>query len=144
MSKSRKQTIEEILNIMMAFPRRILKNQVFDLKNDVTPQQWQLVHLVSHNEGIGVKEIAERLSVSPSAATQMIDALADKGFLQRQVSDQDKRAAKIFLSPLCRDKFKAFRASFLSGVSTMFDSLSGSELQIYLELNRKLTESKTK
>lgn len=43
--------------------------------------------------------LAELLQVAPRSATELVDALQDKGFVQRHPSEQDRRAVVVALSP---------------------------------------------
>lgn len=43
--------------------------------------------------------LAELLQIAPRSATELVDALQDKGFVTRRASEQDRRAIVVTLSP---------------------------------------------
>ena len=57
-----------------------------------------------HPEGIPMSQLAERVGMSPSAASHMIDSLMSQGLVERHQSPTDRRAvlvtiAKSFMAP---------------------------------------------
>lgn len=57
----------------------------------LTGPQFFILHLLSRKERWMVTEIAERMSVKPSAITVMIDRLKQHGMVQRERDEQDRR-----------------------------------------------------
>ena len=48
--------------------------------------------------GVSLKELASRLKISPSACSERVDTLVNKGFLQRNPNPEDRRSILIALS----------------------------------------------
>lgn len=75
---------------------RKLGPELAEVMNGVlTGPQFFILHLLSKKERWMVTEIAERMSVKPSAITVMIDRLKDHGFVERQRDEQDRRVVFI-------------------------------------------------
>jgi len=138
---SRKQLIEEILSNFSAIRKKAFSAGFYlHQKNQVTPSQWQLLHLISHHDGIGVKEIAEHLGVTSSAATQMIDSLVDDGLLVRANSPEDRRAIKIKISEKSKKHMKLMREKVFKHLATIFETLTDKELVQYNKINKKIID----
>ena len=52
----------------------------------------------SHTEGIPMSVLAERVGMSPSAASHMVDSLMSQGMVERNQSPADRRAVLVTIS----------------------------------------------
>lgn len=80
---------------------------------ELTPYQFRALgtvggggHGPSHHEhertaeeGLRLKDIAERLRIAPRSATEVIDQLQAKGLVERRPDPADRRATRISLTP---------------------------------------------
>lgn len=64
----------------------------------VTRPQWQLLNLLSGNEGINQGGLADLLEVEPITAGRMIDRLQDGGLVERKPDPSDRRVWRLFLT----------------------------------------------
>lgn len=66
----------------------------------LSPHLARALTVIAHAEGGGTRaaDLAERLRVSPRSATEVVDALADKGLVQRSPDPGDRRAKVIGLT----------------------------------------------
>jgi DNA-binding MarR family transcriptional regulator len=92
------------------------------------PQVRILFRIASKPEGVSVKELAEILSVTPGAVTQFIDALVEKGLVNREEDRYDRRLLRIKLTEFAQDNFKEFKRDYFASVSRVFDSLGDEEI----------------
>lgn len=138
---NRRESIEEILGSFKAISRRIFgsHHSFFDQEN-ITSSQWQVLHFVKHNEGVGIKEIAEKFRITSSAVTQLVEGLVAKGFLLRESDKADHRAIKIKVSGKTKKYMSIMRQKFFKNLSAIFDILSNEELIKYYEINKKIAE----
>jgi DNA-binding MarR family transcriptional regulator len=86
--------------------------------------QGILLVILSHQDGLTHSEIAERLQISPSAATKVIKRLEDLKYLKRQPDLSDERISRVYLQPAgwaVIDKihaaFKRINAVISAGIS---------------------------
>lgn len=56
-------------------------------------------HERAAEEGLRLKDIAERLRIAPRSATEVIDQLEAKGLVERRPDPADRRATRISLTP---------------------------------------------
>ncbi|MEO1448289.1 MAG: MarR family transcriptional regulator [Bacteroidota bacterium] len=58
---------------------------------DVTVDQWLVFKVISETDGINQVEVAARLYKDPASITRIIDALIQKGLVQKQLDPNDRR-----------------------------------------------------
>lgn len=59
--------------------------------------QARLLLILSDHEGITHSEIAEKLDISPAAATKVIKRMEAKRYLQRRPDPKDERVSRVYL-----------------------------------------------
>lgn len=135
-NKSRSALVAELIQSMMAIGRSghsgdgglILHKHGFSM-----PQLPMLFHINASENGSSVKEIAARLNVTSSAATQLIQTLLRRGVLKKTVNSSDRRALYINFTPAGKKEFAAFRKDMLSRMEKSFSVVPDAELE---EMNR--------
>jgi len=60
--------------------------------------EFKCLRLMGSEEGLNNKDIAERMNLSASRITRIIDGLVKKGYVQREIDKGDRRNMKIRLS----------------------------------------------
>lgn len=140
MNLPRKELIQEVFSDMQALRRRMsnLGADSHGKTGEITGSQWAMLRLLVHRESMTVKDTAEALDISSSAATQLIDPLVKKGFLTREEGKQDRRIVELRLSSKASQKFKAIRQAHIAQLSDLFEILTDEELAQYVSLNKKL------
>ncbi len=106
---------------------------------DITPTQMFILSLVKENRGINLKELAAMLCISSSAATQQVNDLVKRGYLNREVNDADRRYIKIKLCEEKSDQIRMFEDRMIEEFTVFFDDLTDEELALYRKLNNKIT-----
>ena len=93
----RKKHIEEILKGGQMFMRKSKVASPVGEKS-LTPAQWGVAMYIAPHEGLTTNELAAAFNISGSAATQLINALVEKGFVIRKDHPTDRRSHKLTLS----------------------------------------------
>ena len=136
---SRSEVIEVIFDSMHVLRRKMTAYCAKD--SEITPAQWAVLRVLLHQESpLNLKEVAESLGMSGSAATQLVEALVKKDYLQREVDPQDRRLVKLSISKEFQKKLEVKKKTSMKRVVRLFDALSDKELARYAELNQKLIE----
>lgn len=66
----------------------------------LTDATWTpLIHLSETGDGISQTELAARVGLDASSLVRLLDLLAGRGFIERQVDPNDRRARRIVLTP---------------------------------------------
>lgn len=135
----RKKLIEKILENISAIKREVT-TEMHALFNEmsVTHSQWIALHFVKKNRDINIKDLANLLGVTSSAATQIVDGLVKKELLSRKRNPDDRRTLKIELSEKSKNQFDLIKDKNFKILSSLFDVLDNNELLKYCELNNKV------
>ncbi len=65
---------------------------------DLAPHQVRALRVVGHHEGIRPGELAVHLRVAPRSVTDVVDALEERGLLERRRDPGDRRATVLALT----------------------------------------------
>lgn len=141
MKDARKDLILEIVEDMNRVRRTMAENHRFiPPKNHLPRAQAELLAIVSHQEGLSIKEIAGVMHVTGSAVTQNVEALVQAGLLIRESDPNDRRTCRVRLSEEGKERFKAFVKCRVKKLATMLGPLSDEELVTLRDLHRKILE----
>lgn len=130
--QSRPTLVAQLMQTMMALSRanqgtggaKLLQKHGFSV-----PQMPMLFHIAMHEEGVSIKEIAARLNITSSAATQLVQTLLRRGVLQKVQNPADGRAVCISFTPTGKKEFAAFKKGMLSRLEESFSAVPDAELQ---------------
>ncbi len=107
-------------------------------KDCVTHSQLFVLALIEQHQNIGIKEIAKKLHISSSAATQLVDVLVESGYAVRKADSKDRRALQLELSPKGHKHFVELKNKHVKNMSLVFDVLNDEELEVYVKLQKKI------
>ncbi|MBE3093877.1 MAG: MarR family transcriptional regulator [Actinobacteria bacterium] len=139
MNNDRKKLIEKILENINAIKREIATEMhIFFNEISITHSQWIVLYFVKKNRNINIKDLANLLDTTSSAATQIVDGLVNKGLLSRRRNPDDRRTLKIELSEKSKNQFDSIKNKSFKMLSSLFDVLDNDELLKYCELNNKI------
>lgn len=138
--ENRRRLIETIFENFYAIRQKIASelNLSFD-EMQLTYSQWLVLNLVRKNKSINIKDLAELLDITSSAATQIVDGLVNKGLLSRKRSKTDRRVLEI---ALLKKSINQLRRG-MNKISPIFDMLDDDELLKFCELNSRISGKKT-
>jgi DNA-binding MarR family transcriptional regulator len=104
-----------------------------------TPSQVRVLFLLNDKkEGLSVKEIAELLEITGSAATQLIDGLFDEGFVNRVEDLIDRRRMVVSLSEQAKERMAQVKEFHLSKFKELTRLLSDEELLTLVGIQQKM------
>lgn len=66
----------------------------------LTGPQFQMLGIIYRNKSCNVSYLSEKLDVRPSAITVMTDRLVQRGYIERQHDEQDRRAVLLKVTEL--------------------------------------------
>jgi DNA-binding MarR family transcriptional regulator len=93
-----------------------------------------LLLFLSRHEGITHSEIAEKLRVSPAAATKVIKRMEQAGCQQRQADPADERVSRVYLQDQGRALIAEIERAFGNLDRKMFEGLSERDLVRFRDL----------
>jgi DNA-binding MarR family transcriptional regulator len=60
--------------------------------------QLRVLHILEHHDGINLRTLAESLASTPPSTSRLCDRLVAAGFVERVVSEEDRREVRLHLS----------------------------------------------
>jgi len=103
---------------------------------DVTPSQARALAVLQRGGPQRLGELAERLRIAPRSATEVVDALAERGLVERRPDPADRRATLVALTAHGEEVSAAIRSARKTGASSLFARLPPPDRE---ELARLLT-----
>ncbi len=64
----------------------------------LTQSEFRCLRLFNKDDVLNNKQVADRMDLSPSRLTRIIDGLVAKGYINRQIEPSDRRNMKVTLS----------------------------------------------
>ena len=100
---------EESLGFLVADLSRLMRSAFQQrLKgSELTPAQARALIYIARNEGVRQVELAQLLDLQPITLARLVDRLAQAGLAQRRPDPADRRAYRIFLTPLAGSHLRA-------------------------------------
>lgn len=142
---ARKQHIEQIVEGMHAIKRKLItcagKSSASQDTPVITHSQWAVLGVIARKEHVGIKDVAKTLSISSSAATQLVEELVKNGYVLRKGDEQDRRALLLTLSPTYKTHMRQMHKKRMAQFMDIFDILTDTELAQYAKLNKKISEN---
>ena len=72
---------------------------VFRKENlEITPEQFSLLTILWYNEGVSIKELADRSQRDKTTISRVVDNMIKRDLIRRLDNMDDKRAKRIFLT----------------------------------------------
>ena len=90
---------------------------------ELSVSQFKLLMMVRHHGEVTLKELAQRLGVSPPSVSVMVDKLVDRKLLTREQSQQDRRKVVIQVSPDEKTCLDAMEEKVLHAFTKLLDEV---------------------
>ena len=100
-----------------------------------------LLMVLSHHDGLAHNEIAEKLEISPAAATKVIKRMEALQYVQRVPDPSDERVSRVTLLDAGRDRIRQVRQAFEQLDGVLVDGLSADEQKTLISLLQKVYAS---
>lgn len=137
---NRDKYIQEILDSVQRTKHKVC-NKFTKLPNiAITPSQWAVLHTLHQIDKISVKQLAESLSITGSAVTQITKELEEKKLVERRPDKIDKRSINIELSKKYKRVMNTLHQAFSKECATLFSKLSDQELATLSRLHKKIND----
>lgn len=88
-------------------------------------------------KGVQLKVLAERLSITPAAASEMVDTLVRKGALIRKSDPDDRRAVRLYVGEVLQQRFEKCENQLDDLMGRFLETLSASEVENFVAVSRK-------
>ena len=97
-------TVQREIAFMIMEVARLLKTYADQRARQygMTRAQWAVLFRLDRSEGLKQSELAELLDLQPITLTRLLDRLSDNGLIERRADPNDRRANRLFLTPVAR------------------------------------------
>lgn len=130
---SRQQLLQSVIENTAAIQRIVATNRdQYLMSLGINRAQLEAL-LLLNKQPLSIKYFAELLRISSGAATQMVDSLTAKGFVERCANSKDGRSVNVRLTKGGQKKFGAIKKAYLERLSTILDAVSDEQLDKLLE-----------
>ncbi len=75
----------------------------------LTRSQWQTLLLLSKNEGVHQKALAEMQEVEPITLMRLVDKLSERGLVERRKHETDRRVWQLYMTDEARSLLEEVR-----------------------------------
>ena len=115
-------TDTRILGFLLHDVARLLRKRFEQRARDsgLTRTQWHTLAILSKNDGIKQRCLAEELEIEPITLTRILDRLVDQGLVERRPHPTDRRA---FLIHICDEALPLLNNMRELGVLTRQEAL---------------------
>ncbi|MBO7298507.1 MAG: MarR family transcriptional regulator [Kiritimatiellae bacterium] len=142
MEEKIKSAWKEFINISVVYreiftrTRRLEGSAQSDDEERLTIAQAKVANYIFEhsNEEIMLKDIAKSVKVTPGAASQMVDFLVKKGYVDRKQNEHDRRAVIITLSEKGKEILAVARGTFERIADEIFEGISCEDEQTFVRV----------
>lgn len=141
----RKQKIKELMEGFHSLKRSMAFRHTESIKTPrITPSQWGVLMMMGGRGKSTVKDVAEALNISSSAATQLVDGLVESKYVVREEHLEDRRKVTLTLSAKTKKQIAKMKDQGIKHFLELFEVLNDKEFDQYISLNKKIVERLTK
>lgn len=129
--------IKELMELGYKFREMMFKLNPTIFQSELTLTQLTALQYICHTPNITLKELAEKMVIAQSSASELVDRLVKMKYVERKVSPEDRRRITLSLS----NKGKKFIEQHIKENKSFFEKLlkhiSIEEQREYLAAMRK-------
>jgi len=119
----------------------ILQKEVSVLGYDLTPVQYAVLNKINNNPGIDQITLAGLIAYDRTTITSVVDRLEQRGWVTREVSNQDRRSKVIKLTTEGVKVLCKVTPAVISAQAIMLQGLEAKESEVFLSLLEKATDA---
>ena len=117
------------------------KHRSMKTKEGVHPGQMKLLSIISKNDGIIQRDLAEILDMRPSSLTEMVSNLEKNSLISRKQDENDRRIMHVYLTEEGKKIIESFKQAKDELHDSVFSCLTLDEKEKMLEIVRKVNSS---
>lgn len=117
------------------------KHRGMKIKEGIHPGQMKLLSIISKNDGIIQRELAEILDMRPSSLTEMLSNLEKNSLITRKQDENDRRIMHVYIAEEGNSIIKDFKQAKDNLQDSIFNCLTLEEKEKMLEIVGKINSS---
>lgn len=137
----RQKAIRDILLIMEDFGRIMIIKKFEHIQPGMpTNSQMDVLLIIDFNGPQSVKSLAEKLRMTPSGVSQLVNLLVKAGFLTRKEDEVDRRVIRLELTDKANRLLSNIKKMRMKQGEFFFAGLNDNELAQLERIQRKMLE----
>jgi DNA-binding MarR family transcriptional regulator len=141
-NKAREELLQKLVEQMF----RVMKQIHHEVTLRGTSLRMPHVRLLfaiagNSNGGISVKDLAEKTGVTPGAITQFVDALVEKGLVERVEDPEDRRIVRLTATEAAKNQMEDLQREFVASAITIFNPVTDDEIKQLTGLLAKVSSA---
>ena len=117
--------------------QRRLRGRDAMVEDGVSFAQFRLIRILARDGAMSASRLAEAAAITPSSATQMLDALELRKLVKRTRSETDRRVVIVGLTAEGRRRSDLRRAANRAEFARAFADFTGDEIAVGVEALRR-------
>ncbi|QDR83434.1 MarR family winged helix-turn-helix transcriptional regulator [Sporomusa termitida] len=133
----------ELYNALKRLNRQMYRyaHQAMPPKAGLHRGQIHLLFLISRNDGVIQRDLAEIMDIRPSSLTEMLVKLEQEAFVVRKQDEKDQRIMHIHLTEKGKAAVDGFTEANAKLTSAIFNCLPKAEIEKMLALVQKISDN---
>lgn len=139
-----KSSVQELASLMFSMGRFMREHMQKRLKGSKCPSLLHLETLryVRENGRPLMSDVARTLSITPPAATLLVDSLSKEGLIKRIAGPKDRRTVRVALTPHGEKVIEQGIKERLDEIKRIFSILTENERRQLIAILKRLMKSK--
>lgn len=119
---------------------QVTKNDRNSRDSELTLAQLKVLAVIADQNPapMMVKEIAAQLGQTPGAVSQMVDTLCHLNYLERKVSETDRRSVAVSMVPAGKEQLEQCAALVAEKIASRLNAIPPEDLKTFLSVLREL------
>ncbi|WP_053591542.1 MarR family winged helix-turn-helix transcriptional regulator [Bacillus sp. FJAT-22090] len=130
--------VKEAFALLEKVNSQVAKEFAALLENELTPKQLLILRTVRDEESITANELSERLSLSPSSISQLLNRLEAGKYLKREINVNNRREVIVILGDEGKSLFKEYEKIDESIIEKYYSEFTIDEVKTFRNLVLKL------
>lgn len=123
MDANPEECVREVLDVIPMVMRSIRAEFRSHRGSDLHIPQYRTLMFLRRSPGKSLADVAEHLGITPPSTSKLVDGLVERGLIDRQDSEVDRRRIVLALTPagaeLAEASFRATQAAYTKRFSTL-------------------------
>lgn len=115
--------------------------ETYERTYSMSVTEWRVIAVLGRFPGITASEVVRRTAMDKVAISRTVRRLLEKGLLEREDNDDDRRSKKLFLSRQGERIYRRVAPAAVAFEARLLEVLSESEQATLARLLDKLTEA---
>ncbi|MFB5087528.1 MarR family transcriptional regulator [Psychrobacillus sp. PGGUH221] len=130
--------VKEAFALLEKVNSQVAKEFAALLENELTPKQLLILRTVRDEKSITANELSERLSLSPSSVSQLLNRLEAGKYLKREINVNNRREVIVILGDEGKSLFKEYEKIDESIIEKYYSEFTIDEVKTFKNLVLKL------